>query len=441
MTTRRSLLVAPVALALAGCGEGQWLGPNPPPPLPGKRIPVLLLDDGPTADPRIQALTVTLPAPVQNSAWPQVGGDPSHLMGHLAAAADLKLAWQASAGSGGSGSERVLCTPIVANDVVYTIDAAGNCSAFDAGSGREIWSVHPETSKQSDRLTGGGIGFDGGRLYITRSHGDVFALDPAKGATIWRQKIRAPLKTAPTVSGGRVLVRTADNQLFALSTADGTVVWTHAGLFQQAGILGGAPPAAQREFCVVAYSSGEVFALLLDSGRPVWSDTVVKPRRTLAIDTITDITGAPVIDQDRVLVAGNGGEMAEIDLQQGGRIWDISITSLQTPWVAGEFIYLTTERGEVVCLLRQGGRIRWVSPLARATGEDASASLTVWAGPLLVGDRLLTVSSKGDIVSVSPYTGEILGHIKPGYPMSLPPIVAKGTVYVLTDDARLLAYR
>ncbi len=441
MTTRRSLLLGPVALGLAGCGEDSWFGSNAPPPLPGKRIPVLLLDDGPTADPRIQSLTVTLPPPQRNPAWPQVGGNPTHAMGHLAAAGDLKPAWQVDIGSGGSGSERLLCTPVVANDVVYAIDAAGRCGAFDAGTGHQIWSVLPETSKQSDRLTGGGVGFDGGRLYVTRNHGDVFALDPAKGATIWRQKIRAPIKSAPTIAGGRVLVRTADNQLFGLDAADGAVVWTHAGLFQQAGILGGAPPAAQGEVCVVAYSSGEVFALLLDSGRPVWSETVVKPRRTLAIDTITDITGAPVIDQDRVLVAGNGGEMAAIDLQRGDRVWDLSITSLQTPWVVGEFIYVITERGEIACLLRQGGRIRWVSPLARATGNEENASLTAWAGPLLAGDRLLAVSSKGDIVSVSPYTGQILGRVKPGYPTSLPPIVANGTVYVLTDDARLLAYR
>ena len=409
--------------------------------MPGKRIPVLLLDDGPTADPRIQSLTVTLPPPQRNPAWPQVGGNPTHAMGHLAAAGDLKPAWQVDVGSGGSGSERLLCTPVVANDVVYAIDAAGRCGAFDAGTGHQIWSVLPETSKQSDRLTGGGVGFDGGRLYVTRNHGDVFALDPAKGATIWRQKIRAPIKSAPTIAGGRVLVRTADNQLFGLNAADGAVVWTHAGLFQQAGILGGAPPAAQGEVVIVAYSSGEVFALLLDAGRPVWAETVLKPRRTLAIGTITDITGEPVIDHDRVIVAGTGGETVAFDLQRGERDWDLDITSRQTPWVAGEFIYEITERNEIACLLRQGGRIRWVSPLARATGNEDNASLTAWAGPLLAGDRLLFASSKGEIVSVSPYTGEILGHVKPGDPTSLPPIVADGTVYLLTDDGLLLAYR
>ncbi len=62
---------------------------------------------------------------------------------------------------------------------------------------------------------------------------------------------------------------------------------------------------------VVAYSSGEVFALTLDTGRPIWSDTVARPRRTLAIGTITDITGSPVIDRDRVYVTGTGGVMSE----------------------------------------------------------------------------------------------------------------------------------
>ena len=33
----------------------------------------------------------------------------------------------------------------------------------------------------------------------------------------------------------------------------------------------------------------------------------------------------------------------------------------------------------------------------------------IWAGPVLAGDRLIVLSSVGDAISVSPYTGEPLG--------------------------------
>ena len=44
---------------------------------------------------------------------------------------------------------------------------------------------------------------------------------------------------------------------------------------------------------------------------------------TTAIGSITDIVGDPVIDRDRVIVAGNGGEMAAFDTLRGQRVWDV----------------------------------------------------------------------------------------------------------------------
>jgi hypothetical protein len=42
---------------------------------------------------------------------------------------------------------------------------------------------------------------------------------------------------------------------------------------------------------------------------------------------------------------------------------------------------------------------------------------------------------------MSPYNGEILGRIALDGPVVLPPVAADGTVYLLTEDADLLASR
>jgi outer membrane protein assembly factor BamB len=134
--------------------------------------------------------------------------------------------------------------------------------------------------------------------------------------------------------------------------------------------------------------------------------------------------------------------MAAFDFASGAREWTAEVTSTQTPWVAGEFLYFLTDRTELVCILRQGGRIRWVSPLGElADPDDPDSPRVRWSGPVLASDRLLLASSEGEAVSVSPYTGEALGRIDLGGSVSLPPIVADGTVYFLTDRGDLLAYR
>jgi outer membrane protein assembly factor BamB len=149
-----------------------------------------------------------------------------------------------------------------------------------------------------------------------------------------------------------------------------------------------------------------------------------------------------VIEDSRVYIASYGGQMASIDLLRGIRAWDIDIASTETPWLAGDFIYVLSTRGEVVCLLRDNGRVRWVSPLPRLENpDDPGSPPIIWTGPILVGDRLLLAGSAGEAVSMSPYNGEILGRIDLPGPVLIPPVAADGSVYLLTEGAELLAYR
>jgi hypothetical protein len=58
-----------------------------------------------------------------------------------------------------------------------------------------------------------------------------------------------------------------------------------------------------------------------------------------------------------------------------------------------------------------------------------------------VGDRLLVVGSNGEAITMSPYSGEVLGRRELPGPAVIPPVVAGGTVFVVTENAQLLAYR
>jgi outer membrane protein assembly factor BamB len=439
--SRRGALTAAAAL-LAGCSEGTWLGETQAPPLPGERKSVLLIEDQLSADPRLAELNVTLPPAVRNADWPQVGGDPSHAMQHLEAADTIEVAWRADIGAGAGGGSRLLGGPVVGGGRVYGVDADGMTTAVDAATGTEAWQFAPDDVEEVDRLAGGGAAYDDGRLFVVTGNGMVYGLDAAGGAEAWRRQIKAPIRSAPTVAGGRVLVPTADGQLFALDAGSGELLWQHAGLFEQTGLLGGASPAVAGQIVIAAYASGEVVALTLDSGQQLWSDAVLRPRRTLAIGTIAGIVGDPVIAGDRVLVAGVSGEMAAFDLERGVREWTAEVTSIQTPWVAGNFIFVLTERNEVVCMVDQGGRIRWVTALPSLVDPENPDSRQIrWVGPILVSDRLLLASSEGAVVSVSPFTGEILGSGEVGGAVSVPAAVAGGTVFFLTDEAQLVAFR
>lgn len=431
---RLSLLLA--ALALGAC-EGAVA-----PPLPGKRVSVLSFERNLEPDPSVAQLAVRLPKPFRNPAWPQSGGYANHAMHHLEASGDLRLQWRSGVGTGSGDERRLMATPVVADGMVYTLDAATRIRAFDEVSGGRLWQINMAPPEKDGEVGfGGGLAVEDGALYVATGFGEVAAFDAKNGALLWRNKIGVPFRAAPLVVGGRIFVISVDNQTHALGTQDGRVQWVHSGLSEDAGLLAASAPAFDAGLVIVPYSSGEIFALRPDNGRAAWGDSLAPRGRVNAVETLAAIAGKPVLDRGRVYAIGNGGQMVAMDLRSGAQIWDQQIGGIETPWIAGDYLYVLSNDGEIVCIRRTDGRIRWATPLARWLSPEKRQDIIVWMGPVLLSDRLIVVSSRGIALSISPYTGEPLGQITLPDGVAVPPVVANGAMYLVTQDAELLAFR
>ncbi len=426
-------------LSLAGC-EG-WLGAKEKPALPGKRISVLALETALKPDPRISDLAVRLPRPMVNKDWPQAGGVASHAMHHLSAKGGLGRAWEVDIGDGSDDETQLLAQPVVANGRVFTMDAKAEVRAFDVTTGDRLWRRKLESKSDQGGILGAGIGYEGGRLFATTGFAQVFALDAKSGREIWRRRLSGPMRAPPTIAGGHVFVITVSNELVALNAKDGSVLWTHVGLPEIAGLIGGASPAVAGSVVVAPFSSGELVALRIENGRQVWTESLTAVRRANTAATLAHIRGRPVIDRGRVIAISNSGRHVAIDLRTGNRIWERNIGGIHAPWVAGSFIYVMSSRGELVCLTRRSGAIRWVRTMQLFEDEKDREDPIVWAGPVVAGDRVIVAGSNREVWSVSPYTGKLLGRVKVSGPVLVPPLVADDTVYVLTENAKLIALR
>jgi outer membrane protein assembly factor BamB len=179
----------------------------------------------------------------------------------------------------------------------------------------------------------------------------------------------------------------------------------------------------------------------VENGRVLWADVLAAVRRSNVVVTFSHIRGRPVIDRGRVFAVSYGGLLASIDLRSGRRIWEKEIASLDSPWVAGDFLYVLSTDGELICLSRKGGRVYWVQALPRYEDPEDREDLIIWTGPILTKNRLIVAGSHGEALAVSPYTGRILGREELPDGVSIPPVAASGSVYFLSDDAELTAYR
>ncbi len=439
MPILRVLLAALLlALSLSGC---DWFDKKKT-PLPGERIAVMSDRKDIEPDKDAASIQVVLPGPVVNDSWPQSGGFANYAMQHLAVGDSPQIIWTADVGAGSSSSRILTTPPVVADGKVFAKDAESTVTAYNADTGQRIWSVtlKPEKARDADEF-GGGLAYYGGRLFVTTGFAVVFSLDAADGKEIWSSSVSAPVRGAPLVFGDRVFATSIDNKLHALAAVDGSDLWTFSGLSEVSGYVGGNSPAGSGDLVVAPFTSGELVGLRLETGRTVWNELLVGPRREArAFGNLADIRGRPVIDRGVVLAMGSAGTLAAIDLRSGQRMWEKPIGGNQTPWAAGRFVFVVSGTADVVCLERDTGKVKWVTPLTQYQDEKRRHPI-LWGGPVLAGDRLLVGGSTGELLALSPYTGEIIGKLNIGSPMRLAPVVANRVVYVLTDNGRLIALR
>jgi len=427
-------------VSVAGCGSTDSLSSlsktlsNPfakkEVPLPGERIAVITDSSLVEVDPVVAARPLQLPPPQVNASWSEPGGSPSNNLGHLVLNDQLRKVWSADAGTGSSSSGRLSAVPLVADGKVFTLDAAGTVSAFSSASGGRVWSasVTPENEKSREGF-GGGLALDGGHLYAATGFGTVVSLDAGNGAILWSKRIGEPIRSAPTAAGGKIYFVSAGNVLYALNAADGEQLWTARGLPQPATLLSNVSPAVSGNVIVATFPAGDVGAFNVSTGKSTWQESLARLSETTASGILGD-PARPVIDRGVVYVASHGGKMIAVSESSGERLWTRNLGSTQMPWVAGDSVFVVDLGGKLMALSRTDGKVRWATQLPASTR---------WSGPVLASGKLWLVSGEGLMVGADAPTGQMTSQIDLGTPVFVTPVVAGGRMYILADNASLLA--
>ena len=437
---RVALLIA-AAFAASGCGVLKK-GKKTSTPVLGQRISVLTGENDVTVDPATAVLPMSLPEAAVNSDWTQSGGSASKSMGHLALGGALANAFTVQAGRGSSLTARLAASPVVANGHVFVTDTIGTVRAFDGRTGAQLWASQTPTDKGGEAsLYGGGIAYDQSRIYATNGLGYVVALDERNGGLVWKVRPGGPLRGSPTVGSGAVYVMSQDNQIYSLKEEDGATNWSQPASLEIAGVFGSASPAVGQGTVVAGFSSGELNAYRYENGRQVWQDALQRTSIRTSVSSLNDIDADPVIDNGQVIAVGGGGRMVALDLITGQRQWELNLAGISTPWLAGDWIFVVTDEGKLICIYRQNGHIRWITQLPQFQKAKSKKGEIEYSGPVLAGGRLIVTGSNGALIFGDPTTGAFQSQTSVGAGVSLPPVVANSTLYIFDDRGRLHAFR
>lgn len=430
-----------LAVSLAGCGVFGGKA-KPSTPTVGNRVPILSkIDTSAKVDPALANVAVIVPPATINEEWPQAGGTASKSYGNLAMGANPTIAWTAKI-EGSSPKQRLAASPVIGGGKLFVMDTAGVVHAFDGNTGAPAWRQGFQIKGDgSSSVYGGGASYSDGRVYVTTGMGEVAALDAADGKVLWKVKPAGPLRGSPTIAFNSIFVMTQANQMISLNAADGAQQWSRAASVGQTGVFGVAAPAAGQGTVIAGFSTGELIAYRYENGRELWSDALARTSLSTTVGVLTDIDADPIIDRGRVYALGQGGRMAAYELVTGQRIWELNLAGISTPAVAGDWIFTLTDDGRLLCIARATGKVRWLTQLDNFKNQEKKKVPLFWSGPVLAGDRLWFVNSLGRVYSASVADGQasLAGYLDAQ--VTLAPVVANNTLYILDDTGRITALR
>lgn len=451
MKFARTILVTATlasALALSGCSSlrlpsfGNSKAAEEEAADKAGRLAMVLDEEQVAAEPGLAGVAIELPAAVAVEAWPEAGGNASKSSGHMQAAQELKIDWRRSAGKGSTRKAALTSSPVTDGTMIYVLDSQQTVRAMRLSDGGNVWSERLKGLSRRDKsAVGGGLAVSGDTLVVASGFGYVAALDKATGEEKWKRALGAPMTGSPTIANGTIFVSSNNNEIFALDLATGQTQWSDQAIAESARVLGSPSVAAVEEFVIAPFSSGEIIAYLASNGRRLWTDAIQQAGGFTPISEINDIGSRPILGAGRVFASNQSGATVAIDGRTGNRIWGKPVGSTRAPALAGRYLFVVGINGELACLNAENGDAFWVTNLPQFKNEEKKKNRLTYTSPIVASDRVITVSSEGELLAFSTQTGQQTASLKLGDTVYLEPIVAQGKLYVLTDEARLIAIR
>lgn len=438
--SRSVMALSLAAMLLSACAEDDVI-------LPGKREDIRSVlaetDAEPQALVQNETRAISLPAVEANSTWPQSYGTPAFRTSNPALGTNLTQIWSSNIGAGDGRRQRITAAPVVAQGLVYTLDAEAKVAATSTG-GAEVWQVDLRPERDGGgQATGGGLAYDGGRLYVSLGYGVLVALDAQSGSEIWRQQLGGTASGTPTVFDGIVYLTVGDDKGWAVSADSGRIRWTLTASPDVTNVLGAPAPAVSGDLAIFAFGSGEVQAVFRRGGLRRWDASVSGARAGTALGRVGDVTAAPVISGSRVYVGNQSGRLVSLNIGSGERFWTAPEGAEGNILPIGDSVFFVSELNELLRLDASDGSRVWGTELPRFVRDNPARRSEIVAhhGPILAGGRLYVASNDGQLRSFDPASGALLATVEiPGGATS-DPVVAGGVLYVVSSRGQLHAFR
>ncbi len=347
--------------------------------------------------------------------------------------------WHASIGDG-AGRSGVRLRPTVVDGVLYADSTDGKLAAFDATSGKTLWSKSSRThgwfgwgdKKRKDATYAGGPAVSGDLLAVGTLDGHVYGVNAKDGSPRWETELDSEVLASPAIDGDLVVVRTEDGRVYGLDAATGKRNWVYdQGTVPLLSLRGNGSLLLANGVVFFGSDDGKLVALRADNGTKLWEQKFSNGEGRTEIERLNDADGSILLDGSTLYGAAYHGNLMAVDGPSGRPLWSHPFSTYTSLALSGNVIFGVNDQSQVWAFDKGTGtdiwkndalKYRWLSgPAVQGnyvvvgdregyvhwlqTGDGALAARerlshkAIRAQPLVVGDTVYVVDVKGDIAA------------------------------------------
>ncbi|XGA08717.1 MAG: PQQ-binding-like beta-propeller repeat protein [Wolbachia endosymbiont of Xenopsylla cheopis] len=317
--------------------------------------------------------------------------------------------------------------PIVLKDDIAVLDAQGSLYLLDNESLSDLkWQLNLSTKK----YIRASLLYQNDYIFCTIEN-VVYKIDPKKGKIIWQKELKAPVRGEVAILNDVLIALTIDNYLYAISVKDSSLAWSYQGSQIEFTKLNSASPVVNDDIIVVPFSSGDI-AAFNEYGEKLWEHKL--PTSDFLDHPFTDVINTSRVQEEKVIIT-NGSGIFALNLNSGDEIWSQTLSARAVSKANENSVFIITDDSKVIALDLLNGQLIWTLELAKIDNS------TYFNEPVFAQNKLFITTNQGILIELDPSTGTIekVSSIAKGTYHSL--VSSGSSFYVTTNGGGLFKIR
>ncbi len=218
----------------------------------------------------------------------------------------------------------------------------------------------------------------------------------------------------PFVAYDKVFSASREGDVYAFDVNTGKQLWhtdlrednPNGGFFssKKSALLAGGPIAGINKV-FIGSENGKVYALAADNGEVNWQAKIKG-----------EVIAAPGMDSGTLVVNSASGVIKALNASTGEEQWKIdqevpplTLRGISAPALAAGGAVIGSADGTLTVYILENGQQGWTAEVGEATGStELERVVDIDSKPLIYGDKIYAISSRGNLVAVDLRSGRIL---------------------------------